>query len=120
MPYRSDANQPQIIDALRRAGCSVTIIGGANGNTGVPDLLVGRLAHQRRMWPAESAALEAVPMNYLLEVKRPWDKSRGDQGELSPEQVRWHANWRGQVAVVRTVEEALAAVGLGVAGSEAR
>lgn len=110
MPYKVDANQPAIIDALRRAGCSVSIIGGANGNTGVPDLLVGRTLG--------SVMLEGAPVwmrtNYLLEVKRPWDKSRGDQGELSPEQERWHAAWRGQVAVVRTVEEALAAVGITV------
>lgn len=86
--YQADSTQRDIIAALRVAGCSVSIIGGANGNTGVPDLLVGR--DQR---------------TFVLEVKTA-------KGKLSPAQERWHAAWRGQVAVVRTVEEALAAVGL--------
>lgn len=94
MPYKADTAQKAIIDALRASGCSVCIISGANGQSGVPDLLVGR-------WPT----------NFLLEVKTPKAKGRSE-GQLSNLQKAWHANWRGQVAVVRTVDEALAAVGL--------
>lgn len=92
MPYKADSNQAGIIADLLRAGCSVSIIGGANGNTGVPDLLVGRV-------------VAGEPRCYVLEVK-------AEDGRLSAAQKRWHANWRGQKAVVRTSEEAFRAVGL--------
>ena len=42
--------------------------------------------------------------NYLLEIK-------GPRGKLTPVQVWWHEEWRGQVDRVDTVDEALAAVG---------
>lgn len=105
MPYHADTNQAEIIAALRAAGCSVSIIAGANGNTGVPDLLVGRTF-------LDGSRPQFDPCrNFLLEVKRP--KAKGQRaGELSATQERWQASWRGQVAVVRTVAEALAAVGL--------
>lgn len=41
--------------------------------------------------------------SYLLEVKMP-------KGELKPSQKRIQAEWRGQYAVVRSVEQALAVV----------
>lgn len=41
--------------------------------------------------------------SYLLEVKTP-------RGELKPSQERIRAEWRGQYAVVRSVEQALAIV----------
>ena len=42
-------------------------------------------------------------INCLLEAK-----SKG--GKLNDEQLDWHTNWRGQVAVVRSTEEAIGAV----------
>lgn len=91
---KADANQRDIAAALRKAGCFVEMIQSATGRAGTPDLLVGNRGK-----------------TYLLEVKRP--KAKGQQaGELSPAQEAWHAAWRGwPVAVVRTVEEALKAVG---------
>lgn len=86
--YFADRNQAEIIATLRAAGCSVAIITGANGQSGVPDLLAARQG-----------------VNYLLEVKTP-------KGKLSDVQRAWHAGWRGVVSVVRTPEEALAAVGI--------
>ena len=44
----------------------------------------------------------------MLEVKD-GSKPPSDR-ELTPDQVKWHIAWRGQVAVVTSVEEAIAAV----------
>lgn len=87
--YQADGNQAEIKRALLAVGCTVQLIASANRQSGVPDMLVARAG-----------------VNYLLEVKRP------KVGKLSPGQVAWHRSWAGQVAVVCTVEEALAAVGL--------
>jgi hypothetical protein len=87
--YRADANQEAIVAALRAAGCSVSLIQGVR-EAGIPDLLVGLRG-----------------TTYLLEVKRP----KG--GRLSPSQKDWAVLWRGgPTCVVRTVEGALAAVGM--------
>lgn len=83
---RVDANQAEIVRALRDAGCSVYV--ASSCGEGFPDLVVGRDGH-----------------NWLLEVK----VARGAQ---TPQQVAFHAAWRGQYAVVRTATEALASVGL--------
>lgn len=86
---RIDANQPAIVKALRAIGCSVTETSGVGG--GFPDLAVG---FRKR--------------TTLLEVK---DGSKPPSArELTPDQVLWHISWRGQVAVVTSVEEAIAAV----------
>jgi hypothetical protein len=80
-----DANQAQIVEALRAAGASVTDL--SRFGHGVPDLLVG---YNRRV--------------YLLEVK-------SADGKLTPAEERWQNEWRGQSAVVRTVEQALYVIG---------
>jgi lambda repressor-like predicted transcriptional regulator len=83
---RTDANQAEIVAALRAAGCSVVSLHRVGD--GVPDLLVGRAGK-----------------NWLLEVKIP---GRG----LNEKQKDWHRAWGGQRAVVTTVEGALTVVGL--------
>lgn len=86
---RQDANQPAIVAALRAIGCSVSDTSGVGD--GFPDLAVG---YRKR--------------TTLLEVK---DGSKPPSGrELTPAQVKWHIAWRGQVSVVTSVEEAIAAV----------
>jgi hypothetical protein len=92
--YKADANQEAIVAALRAAGCSVSLIQGVR-EAGIPDLLVGLRDE-----------------TFLLEVKRP--KAKGQvAGKLSADQVKWALEWRGGlVRDVRTVEEALEAVGL--------
>ena len=85
-----DDNQKFIVDALRRAGCSVQPLHTAGG--GVPDLLVGKAG-----------------VNYLIEVKdgnKPPSKQK-----LTPDQVEWHQGWRGQKAVVNCIDSALRVVG---------
>lgn len=83
-----DDNQRAIVYALRQCGATVQVLSAVG--QGCPDLLVG---HHRR--------------NLLLECK-------GSKGKLTPEQVLWHKGWSGQVAVVRSVDEAIAAINPGV------
>ena len=93
MPRRAakvDDNQAEIVDALRKAGCSVTCTHTAAD--GFPDIVVGRHG-----------------VNYLLEIKdgnKPPSKQK-----LTPDQVEWHDGWKGQKAVVNSIEAALEAVG---------
>ncbi len=82
-----DANQAQIVDALRSCGASVQPLHMVGG--GVPDLLVG---YRNR--------------TALIEVK---DGSQPpSKRQLTPDQLDWHAAWRGgTLAVVCDVESAL-------------
>lgn len=76
-----DANQADIVDALRAYGCSVTHL-HAVGN-GCPDLLIG--IHGK---------------TGLVEIK---DGSKPPSARaLTPEQADWHAYWRGAPPVVVT------------------
>jgi len=89
-----DANQTEIVKALRQAGATVQSLAAAGG--GVPDLLVG---FQRK--------------TVLIEIK---DGSKKPSArELTTDQVEWHLNWRGgPCMVVNSVGEALAAIGIEV------
>lgn len=84
-----DANQSEIVRALRQAGCSVLSI--SNMGNGCPDLLVGRGGR-----------------NYLMEIKDPTRKP--SEQKLTDDETTFHLAWNGQVAVVKTVEQALAVV----------
>ena len=86
-----DDNQAEIVDALRRAGCSVCILSGVG--RGCPDLAVG---------------LRGV--TYLLEIKD--GRKSPSKQRLTPDEQAWHDAWRGHATVVRSVDEALDAVGL--------
>lgn len=84
-----DANQAEIVAALRKIGATVQPLHAVG--QGCPDLLVG--------WRG---------MTSLLEVK---DGNKPPSArKLTEDQERWHAEWRGQVAVVETVEQAIAAI----------
>jgi hypothetical protein len=84
-----DANQADIVAALRKIGASVQPLHSVG--QGCPDLLVG--------WRG---------MNTVLEVKD--GKKPPSARKLTTDQVIWHEGWRGQVAVVETVEQAILAV----------
>jgi hypothetical protein len=90
---RRDANEPAIVAALQAAGCVVTRLHEP------VDLLVGRDG-----------------TNYLLEVKLPLGPCGGrpasELGKSQRIQTAWLGSWIGQVSIVRTPEEALAAVGI--------
>lgn len=86
-----DDNQQSIVDALRKIGCSVAITSSA-GN-GFPDLVIGR------------TGIDGVKRNWLIEVKD-GDKPKSRQ-RLTPDQEKFHSEWKGQIDVVRSVDEAL-------------
>jgi hypothetical protein len=87
---RVDANQSDIDRALRAVGASVQPLSSVGG--GCPDRLVGFRG-----------------VNYLLEIK---DGSKPpSKRKLTPDQVVWHGTWQGQKAVVKSVDEALQAIG---------
>lgn len=81
---KRDKNEREIIDALLKIGCTVQQLDDAY----VPDLLVGYITST------------GDKINILMEVKN-------KKGTLKKGQIAWHESWKGQVAVVRTVEEAL-------------
>lgn len=100
---RRDNNEPEVVEALRRAGAAVQRLDGR----GLPDLLV-------------SFANEL----YLIEVKEIGDgrvqPHRGDgntltglMSALTPAQREWWAHWRGKLPVIVTnAQEALRAIGV--------
>lgn len=93
---RTDANQTEIVEALRKAGMTVESLAAVGD--GVPDLLVGYMN-----------------VNVLLEVKDP-NKDRKEYRErivsrvLTDDQKKWHFFWQGQKDVVWDAEEAIAKV----------
>lgn len=87
----ADRNQAAIVKQLRAAGA--TVVPCHTVGKGFPDLVVGYRG-----------------VNYLIEVKDP-DQPK-HRHELTPQQVEFHRDWRGQVAKVFTVQEAFAAIGL--------
>jgi hypothetical protein len=84
-----DANQADIVAALRKIGASVQPLHSVG--QGCPDILVG--------WRG---------MNTILEIKD--GRKPPSARKLTDDQVIWHEGWRGQVAVVETVEQAIIAV----------
>ncbi len=88
---RVDANQSEIVDALRNAGCTVSVTSGQAD--GFPDIVVG-----------------FRDINYLIEIK---DGSKKPSAQkLTADQVKWHKRWKGQAHVVKSVTEAFEVVGL--------
>lgn len=84
---KRDLNHTEIKQALLACGCSVIDLADA-GNS-VPDLLVGRAGR-----------------SFLVEVKSP-------KGKEKPGQTQAREAWRGdRWSVVRSVQEALRAVGI--------
>jgi len=81
-----DANQAEIVAALRSAGYSVALT-HRNGE-GFPDLVVGLETDKGHRY------------NVLMEVKR-------DHEKLNDREVDFHSEWRGQIAIVRSIAEAI-------------
>lgn len=89
-----DANQNEIVSALRKIGCTVQILSSVG--KGCPDILVG-IPFNR-----------AGGLNLLMEIK---DGSKPPSAQkLTPDQVDWHQKWKGNVVVARDIEEAVALV----------
>ena len=83
---RVDANQSKVVAALREIGATVETIHMLG--RGVPDLLVGYCGR-----------------NLLLEVKD-GDKPPSAR-KLTTDEQEWHSNWRGDVMVVNSADEAV-------------
>lgn len=84
---RVDANQSAIVEALRKLGATVLHLHTIG--KGAPDIAVGYMGK-----------------NALIEIK---DGSKPPSArKLTPDEERFHAEWRGQVAVVESVDEAIA------------
>lgn len=83
---RTDANQTEIVKALRSIGASVTVLSSVG--KGVPDILVGFKG-----------------INLLMEIK---DGNKPPSArKLTPDEMQWHSTWNGQKAVVNNVDEAI-------------
>ena len=85
MARQVDANQVAVVAALRAAGAPVQHL--LEVGQGVPDLLVG-----------------IGGSNYLIEVKD--GRKPASAQALTPDQVAWHRQWRGQVMVITTANDA--------------
>jgi len=83
---KTDANQAEIVAALRAVGASVFLTHRLGG--GFPDLCVG-----------------FRNKNVLMEVKI-------DKGSLNELEQDFFREWRGQRCVVRSVDEALKVIGV--------
>lgn len=84
-----DDNQSEIVMTFRRMGCTVTPLHAVGG--GVPDLLVG-----------------CNGINLLVEVKD--GKKPPSARKLTKDQEKWHGEWRGQVDIVETMDDAISLV----------
>lgn len=81
-----DANQAEVVDALRRIGASVQTLHAVG--MGCPDILVGFRS-----------------INLLMEIKD-GDKP-ASATNLTSWQEDWHLKWEGQAAVVYSADEAI-------------
>ncbi len=87
MRARVDANQKSIVAVLRKMGATVLHLHTLG--KGAPDILVG---HQGK--------------NALVEIK---DGSKPPSAQkLTPDEAAFHSEWRGQVAIINSVDDAIA------------
>lgn len=83
---RVDANQADIVKALRKIGATVQHLHTLG--KGCPDILVG-----------------VSGQNLLLELK---DSAKPPSArKLTPDEEKFHAEWRGQVHTVASMDEAV-------------
>lgn len=87
---RTDANQNEIVQALRDVGATVAVTSMIG--SGFPDIVAGYRG-----------------VNYLIEIKdgsKPPSKRR-----LTKDEQEFHDLWRGAVVVVNDIDEALKLIG---------
>jgi Holliday junction resolvase len=88
---KTDANQTQVISALRAAGAKVESLAAVG--KGVPDLLC-----------------QYKGTFYLIEVKD--GRKTPSQRKLTEDQVKWHSEWKcAFLGVVESPDEALKFIG---------
>ena len=90
-----DDNHAEIVRALRDIGCSVLSLAAVG--KGSPDLLVGA-----------SIGVSGRRVNFLLEIK---DGAKPPSArKLTADEAQFHASWRGHLAIVESVDDALRVV----------
>ena len=82
-----DANQAEIVADLRKLGASVQSL--TTVGKGCPDIVVGYMG-----------------VNLMVEIKD--GSNPPSRRRLTLDELEWHAEWRGQVAVVKSIEQARA------------
>ena len=85
MPKRVDANQPEIVQALRDIGATVQHLHMVG--KGCPDILVGFRGN-----------------NWLFEIKT-------KAGKLTPDETTWHNEWKGRVITIKDSRMAIDLMG---------
>ena len=88
---RTDDNHAAVVAELRDALPEATVFDLSGAGKGVPDLLVG--------WNGR---------NYLLEIKD--GNKPPSRRDLTDAQKIFHGTWQGQVAIVTTAANAVAAI----------
>ena len=88
---RTDANHTEIVTALRQLGCSVLSL--APLGNGAPDICVG--------WKRANVLMELKVAGKSPSAKR-----------LTPDEQIFAKNWRGQVATVECLNDALVVLGI--------
>lgn len=83
---RTDSNHSDIVAALRAIGATVQSL--ATIGQGCPDLLVGYRG-----------------ANYAIEVKD--GNKPPSRRQLTPDELRWHRTWAGNVYTVESAEQAI-------------
>jgi hypothetical protein len=89
--HRRDGNHAAIVKGLKAVGASVQTL--SQVGRGCPDLLIGFRG-----------------VNVLLELKDGAAKDKR-QHLLNEAEQEWHRSWGGQVVVVKSLDEALTAIG---------
>jgi hypothetical protein len=94
---RIDVVQPEMVRRIREAYWSAQILSAVGG--GCPDLLAG--GNVPCGWCGRPNK-----GNVLIEAK-------SEDGKMTPDQLVWHLDWRGQIAIARNVDEVLKILGIG-------
>ena len=82
---KTDTNHAEIVEALREIGANV--FDTHDVGSGFPDIIIGYRG-----------------VNFLAEIK-------GPKGTMTPLERWFHNDWGGQVAIVRTVDDAYRLIG---------
>jgi hypothetical protein len=87
---RIDQNHRAIVDGLRAVGATVQSL--APLGKGAPDIACG--------WRSQ---------NYFFEIKNP--NQPKSKRQLTIAEEVWHSQWKGQVCVIESLEDALRTIG---------
>lgn len=86
-----DSNQNEIVEGLRKCGWTVQILSAVG--KGCPDIVVGAKTSDKGAY------------NFLIEIK---DGNKPPSArKLTPDEQKWHTEWKGQVHVINSLEEAI-------------